>query len=202
MNLIDRAKNLFVTPKTEWEVIAAESTPPVQIVTGYVLPLAAVAAIAGFVGAVVIGTSRPMMGTVRAPIVGGLVTAIMQLVLAVASVFVMGFIIDALAPTFGGQKNFNQAVKVAAYSYTPVWILSILAIIPWIGILIALIAVGFAIYLLYLGLPRVMRSPPDKTAGYTVVVIIVGIVVGMILAFVVGLVTMPFMMAASMTSGG
>ena len=60
--------------------------------------------------------------------VGGLVTAIMQLVLAVASVFVMGFIIDALAPTFGGQKGFNQAVKVAAYSYTPIWILSILAI--------------------------------------------------------------------------
>jgi hypothetical protein len=201
MNLIDRAKNLFVTPKTEWEVIAAESSPPVQIVTGYVLPLAAIAAIAGFIGAVVIGTSFPMMGTVRAPVVGGLVTAIMQLVLAVASVFVMGFIIDALAPTFGGQKNFNQAVKVAAYSYTPIWILSILAIIPWLGVLVALIAIGFAIYLLYLGLPRVMHSPPDKTAGYTVVVIIVGIVVGMILAFVVGLVTMPFMMAASMTSG-
>jgi hypothetical protein len=199
MNLIDRAKNLFVTPKTEWVVIAAETTPPAQIMTGYVLPLAAIAAIAGFIGAVVIGSSIPMVGVVRASVVGGIVTAILQLAMAVASVFVMGFIIDALAPTFGGQKNFNQAVKVAAYSYTPVWVLSILGIIPWIGLLVSLIAIGLAIYLLYLGLPRVMGSPADKTAGYTVVVIIVGIVVGVILAFVVGLVTMPFVMATGMS---
>jgi hypothetical protein len=200
MNLIDRAKNLFVTPKTEWDVIAAETTPPKQLVLGYVLPLAAVAAIAGFIGAVVVGTSVPMLGTVRSSIVGGVVAAILQLAIAVASVFVMGFIIDALAPTFGGQKNFNQAIKVAAYSYTPVWVLSILGIIPWLGILIMLIAVGLAIYLLYLGLPRVMRSPPDKAAGYTVVVVIVGIVVGFILSIVVGLASAPFMMAASMGS--
>jgi hypothetical protein len=180
-------------------VIAAETTPPAQIMTGYVLPLAAIAAIAGFIGAVVIGSSIPMVGVVRASVVGGIVTAILQLAMAVASVFVMGFIIDALAPTFGGQKNFNQAVKVAAYSYTPVWVLSILGIIPWIGLLVSLIAIGLAIYLLYLGLPRVMGSPADKTAGYTVVVIIVGIVVGVILAFVVGLVTMPFVMATGMS---
>jgi hypothetical protein len=192
---------MFVTPKTEWDVIAAEATPPKQIVTGYVLPLAAVAAIAGLIGAVVIGTTVPMVGTVRSSVMGGLLGAILQLAMSVASVFIMGFIIDALAPTFGGQKSFDQAVKVAAYSYTPVWVLSIVAIIPYIGILVALVAVVFAIYLLYLGLPRVMRSPPEKTAGYTVVVIIVGIVVGVVLAFVVGLVTAPFMMAAGMRSG-
>jgi hypothetical protein len=201
MNLIERAKNMFVAPKTEWDVIAAESTPPKQLVTGYVLPLAIIAAIAGFIGAVVVGTSVPMLGTVRSSVVGGVLAAILQLVMAVASVYIMGFIIDALAPTFGGQKNFNQALKVAAYSYTPVWVLSILGIIPWLGLLIALIAIGFAIYLLYLGLPRVMRSPQDKSAGYTVVVVIVGIVVGFILAMVVGLVTAPFMMAAGMASG-
>jgi hypothetical protein len=202
MNLIERAKNLFVTPKTEWDVIAAEPTLPKTVVTGYVLPLAAIAAIAGFIGAVVVGTSIPMLGTVRSSVMGGLVAAIMQLVMAVASVFVMGFIIDALAPTFGGQKNFNQAIKVAAYSYTPVWVLAILAIIPYLGMLIALISVVFAIYLLYLGLPRVMHAPQEKAAGYTVVVVIVGIVVGIVLAFVVGLVTAPFMMATGGYTAG
>jgi hypothetical protein len=202
MNLIERAKNLFVTPKTEWGVIAAEATEPRTVLTGYVLPLAAVAAIAGFIGAVVIGTSIPMLGTVRASMVGGLVGAIMQLIMAVVSVVVMALIIDALAPTFGGRKSFNQAVKVAAYSYTPVWVLAILAIIPYVGMLIALVAVVFAFYLLYLGLPRVMGAPQEKAAGYTVVVVIVGIVVGIVLAFVVGLVTAPFMMAAGGYTAG
>jgi hypothetical protein len=197
MTLIDRAKNMLLTPKTEWDVVAAETTPQGQLITGYVLPLAAVAAVAGFIGAVVIGANVPLLGTVRASLVGGLVGAILQLVMAVGSVFLMGFIIDALAPTFGGQKNMPRAVAVAAYAYTPVWVLAILGIIPFLGMLIALLSVIYAVYLLYLGLPRVMRAPQEKAAGYTALVVVVGIVLGFILAMVVGLVTAPFMRAAT-----
>ena len=194
MNLVERAKNMMVTPRTEWDVVAAEPSQPKDVITGYVLPLAAVAAIAAFISAVVVGTSVPLLGTVRQTMVGGLVGAILHLVMAVVMVFVMGFIIDALAPTFGGQKSMAQAVKVAAYAYTPVWVLSIVAIIPYIGVLIAIISAIFAIYLLYLGLPRVMRSPPDKAAGYTALVVIVGIVVGIVIAIVIGIATAPFRM--------
>ncbi len=200
MTLIDRAKNMLITPRTEWDAVAAETTPQGQVITGYVLPLAAVAAVAGFIGAVVIGTSVPLLGTVRASLVGGVVTAILQLVMAVLSVFLMGFIIDALAPTFGAQKNMARAVRVAAYAYTPVWVLSILAIIPYLGLLIALISVIYAVYLLYLGLPRVMGAPREKAAGYTALVVVVGIVLGFILALVVGLATAPFRGVASMAA--
>ena len=194
MNLIERAKNMIVTPRTEWDVVAAEPTQPKDVITGYVLPLAAIAALAAFISAVVIGTSVPMLGTVRQSVAGGIVGAVLSLVMAVVMVFVMGFIIDALAPTFGGQKSMAQAVKVAAYAYTPVWVLSIVAVIPYLGLLIALISVIFAIYLLYLGLPRVMKAPPDKAAGYTALVVIVGIVVGFVIAFIIGLATAPFHM--------
>jgi hypothetical protein len=192
MGIVDRVKNILMTPKTEWAVVAGEATPPAQIVTGYVLPLAAIAAVAGFIGAVVIGTNIPLLGTVRSSVMGGLVTAILQLVMAVVSVFLMGFIIDALAPTFGAQKNMAQAVKVAAYAYTPVWVLSILAVIPYLGVLIALISVVYAVYLLYLGLPRVMGAAQEKAAGYTALVVVVGIVLGFILGLVVSLATAPF----------
>lgn len=200
MSLIERAKNILLTPKTEWEVVAAELTPPGRIITGYVLPLAAIAAVAGFIGAVMIGTTVPLLGTVRATVVGGVVTAILQLVMAVVAVFVMGFIIDALAPTFGAQKSMNQAVKVAAYSYTPIWVLSILAIIPWLGLIVAIVAIVYAIYLLYLGLPRVMRGPPEKAAGYTALVVVVGIVLGFIISLLMALVTAPFMAATGALS--
>ena len=201
MNLVERAKNMMVTPRTEWDVVAAEPTQPKDVILGYVLPLAAVAAIASFISAVVIGTSVPLVGTVRQTMVGGIVGAVLALVMAVVMVFVMGFIIDALAPTFAGQKSMSQAVKVAAYAYTPVWVLSIIAIIPYLGVLIAIIAAIFAIYLLYLGLPRVMKSPLDKAAGYTALVVIVGIVVGIVVAVVIGLATAPFrMMGAGLGS--
>ena len=201
MNVVQRAKNILVSPKTEWEAIAADPTPTKDLIVKYVLPLAAVAAVAAFIGSVVVGSSLGPLGTVRLGVGAGLVALVFQVVMAVVMVFVLGFIIDALAPTFGGTKNMDQAVKVAAYSYTPAWVVGILAIIPFLGLL-GLIAMLYGAYLLYLGLPRLMKSAPDKSVGYTVIVIVVAIVVGWIVALVGGLMTAPAMMGAGMVSGG
>src|SRR5687768_8369590 len=116
MNIVDRVKKILLTPKTEWDVIAAESTPTQQLVVGYVLPLAAIAAVAAFIGQVVIGVSVPLLGTVRFGLLAGLTGLVMSVVMAVVMVFVLGLIADALAPSFGGQKNSAQALKVAAYT--------------------------------------------------------------------------------------
>jgi hypothetical protein len=188
MSLVERAKNIILTPKTEWAVVAGETTPNSQLILGYVLPLAAVAALAGFIGMSLIGTTVPFMGTMRFGVVAGLVGAIVAVVMAVVMVYVMGFIIDALAPSFGAQKGMSAAMRVAAYAYTPIWVLGVLKIIPVLGILV-LLGVLYAFYLLYLGLQAVMRAPAEKAIGYTVVVILVGIVVGVIIGWLVGMIT-------------
>lgn len=197
MRLVDRAKNIIVSPKTEWEAVAADPTPTKALVTGYVLPLAAAAAVAAFIGLVVVGQSMGPFGTVRIGVAAGLASLIFNILMAVAMVFVVGFIIDALAPTFGGQKGMDQAVKVAAHAYTPVWIVGLLAIIPALGLL-GIIAALYAVYLLYLGLPRLMKAPQEKAAGYTAVVVVVAIVVGFVIAMVGGMITAPAMMGAGM----
>jgi hypothetical protein len=199
MSLVERAKNIILTPKTEWAVVAGETTPDSQLITGYVLPLAAIGAVAGFIGMSLIGATVPFLGTMRVGIVSGLVGAILHLVMAVVMVYVMGFIIDALAPNFGAQKGMSGALRVAAYAYTPVWVLSILRIIPSLGILVLLGAI-YACYLLYLGLMAVMRAPAEKAVGYTAVVIIVGIVVALVVGWIVGLATM-FGTAGGMAAG-
>jgi hypothetical protein len=198
MNLIERAKNIMLTPKTEWTAIAADTTPTAGILTGYVLPLAALAAVAGFISAAVVGTTIPYGGTFRMPMGWALGLLVYNLVMAVVAVFVLGFIIDALAPTFGGTKNFDQAVKVAAFSYTAGWLGAVLGIIPWVGWLLALLVSLYGFYLLYLGLPRLMKNPPEKSAGYTVVVVIVAIVVAVVISIIGGLVAAPAMVGMSM----
>jgi hypothetical protein len=183
MGLIDRVKNILLTPKTEWDVIAAETTPPKQLIIGYVLPLAALAAICGFISSAIIGTT--LFGTtVRMAMGFAIAMLIYQLVMAIVAVLVVGFIIDALAPSFGGQKNLNQAIKVAAYSFTAGWIGAVFGIIPWIGWLISFVFAIYGLYLLYLGLPKLMKNPEDKTLGYAVVVILVTIVVMVIIGFI------------------
>ncbi len=196
MGIVDRVKNILLTPKTEWDVIAAETTPNQALVTGYVLPLVVIAALAGFVSSAVIGHSMGFLGgTFRMPILWALAMLVFHIVAGVAGVYLLAFIVDALAPTFGGQKNFNQAMKLVAYAYTAGAVGAVFGILPYLGVLFALAGALYCIYLLYLGLPKLMKNPPEKTVAYTIVTIVVAIVVGIVLSVVSGLIMAPAMMA-------
>jgi hypothetical protein len=157
--------------------------------TSYVLPLAAIGAVAGFIGGSLVGYSLPFVGHYRVPIVAGLGGAVLALVLAVVATFLIALIVNALAPTFGGQKDSSQALKVVAYSYTPAWLAGVLQILPMLGVL-GILAGLYGIYLLYLGLPRLMKCPEDKAVAYTAVTVIsaivLSVVIGAISAAVVG----------------
>ena len=108
----------------------------------------------------------------------------MQYILSLGGAFVLALIIDNLAPTFGGQKNQLQALKVSIYSSTASWLAGIFVIIPALSIL-GLLGL-YSLYLLYAGLPVLMKSPKDKAMGYTVVTIICAIVLYVVLAFIAG----------------
>jgi hypothetical protein len=183
MTIVERAKNICLSPDNEWTVIAAETTSTGGLLTGYVVPLAAVGAVAGFIGGSFVGRSMPFLGTYRVPLVSGIVVAAFSVVMAVVGVFVLSLVINALAPTFGGEKNSAQAFKVAVYSYTPAWVAGVLQILPSLTVLIVLAAL-WALYLLYLGLPRLMKCPQDKAMGYTVVVVLCAIVMMVVISTV------------------
>src|SRR5262245_34450009 len=140
MNLVERVKNIILTPKTEWPVIANEPGDAAYLFANYVAILAAIPAIAGFIGTSLIG-----IGPFRVPILTGIINAIITYILSFVIVYIVALIIDALAPTFGGQKNFSNALKLAVYSYTPGWVVGIFFLIPALSFLAIL-----ALYGLYL----------------------------------------------------
>ena len=186
MNLIERAKNIVLQPKTEWGVIAGETTSTGDLYKNYIAPLAAIGPVASFIGLSLIGASVPFLGTIRVPILSGLSMAIVSFVMALVGVFVIALVIDALAANFGGEKNPAQALKAATYSFTPAWLAGVLNLIPSLGVLV-LLASLYGIYLLYLGLPVLMKAPADKALPYTVIVVVCAIVVGVLIGVVAGL---------------
>ncbi|HYT65792.1 MAG TPA: Yip1 family protein [Vicinamibacterales bacterium] len=186
MDLVTRAKNICLTPATEWPVIAEEPATTSGLIANYAAPLAAIGAIAGFIGTTIVGTSVPFLGTYRIPLVTGVVMAIFGFGMALVSAFVLSLIIDALAPTFNAQKSQIQALKLAVYSFTPAWIAGVLRIFPILGIL-GLFAALYAVYLLYLGIPRLMKAPAEKAVPYTVVVFVCAIVLTLIMGAIGGL---------------
>ena len=194
MDIKTRVRNILLTPNTEWPAIAEEPAQVGDVVTGYVMPLAAIGAIAGFIGGSLVGMSLPFLGTYRVPIMTGLLGAVMTFVFAVIGVFILAFIINALAPTFGAQKDANRAFKVAVYSYTPAWIAGALHILPALAVL-GIIAALYGLYLLYLGLPVLMKCPQDKAIGYTAVVVVCAIVLSIVVTSISGLIVAPVAMA-------
>lgn len=172
--LVGRVKAILLTPQTEWPVIAAEPATIADIYKSYVMPLAAIGPVAGFIGSTAIGFS--VVGTTyRVPVGTALVSAVIGFALALVGVYLLALIIDALAPTFGAVKDRTQAFKVAAYGWTAAWIVGIVGLIPALSILG--LAGLYSFYLLYLGLPAVMKAPADKAVGYIVSVIVASIVI-------------------------
>lgn len=180
--VIERAKNIILKPKEAWAAIDTEAATVQSIYVPYVVLLAAIGPVAQLIGGQVFGygafgvTFRPSLGS-------ALVSALLSYGLALASIFVLSLIIDALAPNFGGQKNQVQALKVAAYSATAGWLAGIFGLIPALAILGILGLYG--LYLLYLGLPILMKVPEDKAAGYTIVVVIAAVVIFLIIGVIV-----------------
>lgn len=184
-SLIERAKRVCVEPDSAWTAIAGERADAPSLLAGYVLPLAGAAAFAQWVGVSVVGQSLPTFGTYRLPLTTGFALAITSFLFAAVGVVVMSFVIDALAPTFGAERSREQSLKVAAYSATPVWVAGVLQVVPALGIAVLLGSL-YGLYLLYLGLPRLMKCPPEKTVAYLATVVACAIVIGVVGGAVVG----------------
>jgi hypothetical protein len=175
MDLTERVKNILLQPAGEWAVIDQETGNVSDLYKSYIAPLAAIGPVASIVGLAIIGHPLPMGGSYHVPLTSAIGQAVVTFVLALAGTYVLALIINALAPTFGGTKNDFQALKVAAYSSTAAWLAGIFNLIPALTFLQILAL--YSIYLLYLGLPILMKAPQEKALPYTGLVIIAAIVI-------------------------
>ena len=176
--LVGRVTNILTKPAAEWDVIDAEPATVSSLYTGYAMILAAIPAIASILG----GLLFLHWGVIVIAVI-----AVLSYIAQLVGVFVSAFVIDALAPSFGGTKSQIQALKLTIYSATPGWVAGILGIVPFLGLLVWIGSL-YGLYILYLGLPKLMKSPADKTVGYFVVslvcVFVVNIIIGAVIAAV------------------
>jgi hypothetical protein len=183
MNLVDRAKNIMFNPKQEWEVIKAEPATTQELYMQYAIILAAIPAVAGFLGFTIFGYPWAF-GSIKIPVGSVLTWAILTYIQMLASVFIMSFIVDALAPSFGTTKNIVASTKVVVYSFTPAWVAGIFNFVPALSF-IAAIAGIYGLVLMYMGLQKVKDVPQDKMVAYFVVIIIAAIIVSVVLGMIV-----------------
>ncbi len=185
--IVGRIKGILTEPQTEWPVIAAEPETVKGLFTTYIMIVAALPAIAGFIRHNLIGVGALGFHALS-PFLAGMLHMVLFYLLSLVVVYLVSLVIDALAPTFGGTRDPVQALKSAAYAWTAAWVAGIAVIVPLLGGLIALAGAIYGIYLLYLGLPVTMKCPPGKSAGYTAVSFIIALVLSWIVVTVLAVV--------------
>ncbi|AEH45720.1 protein of unknown function DUF1282 [Thermodesulfatator indicus DSM 15286] len=168
MNLFTRAKNIIFSPKEEWQVIAQENLTLTDLYFNYALI---------FIFAVFIASSFGLVLFSNLPMTSNLLARqlILSALMGVGSLFVMAYIVDFLAPRFGGEADILASHKLAVFSSTPGWVGGLLSIFPP-AIILGLFLSLYGIYIFYLGVPIIKKIPQEKAVVFTIVVTLITIV--------------------------
>ncbi len=185
LNLLQRVKNILLTPRTEWPVIEREFTEPAFLFVRYVAILALIPALAGFIGQSLVGVTVSV-GTFREPIVSGLANAAISYLLSFVIVYVVAMAADLLAQSFGGRRNSLQALKLSVYAHTPVWLSGVFLVMPGLRFLTVLGL--YSLVLVWMGATPVMDVPRKRAPLFALAVVAIGVIVTLALALITAVV--------------
>jgi hypothetical protein len=177
-----RVMDILFTPGPEWDRIDAEPATVKGLYLGYACILAAIGPVARFIGGQIFGRQGIFL-TVHPSLISSLAAAIVDYGLSLAGVFVLGLVIDVLAPSFGGTRSRIQGLKVAIYAWTAAWVFAVFQLVPPVGGL-SVIGGLYSLYLMYLGIPKLMKAPDDKAALYSIVTVVVAMAIWIVITIV------------------
>lgn len=185
--VLDRVLGMLLKPGETWQTVDAEGGSIPSIYLGYLVFLAAIPAVAGFIGYSLVGMGAFGI-SVRVPIVQGLVGMVVGYAMSLAMVFVMALVANALAPRFGGQAQLLKAFQLIAYGATAGWLGGVFSALPSLAML-GVLAALYSVYLIYRGVPVLMRVPQARAVGYTAALIACGAAAALVVGLVTSLVT-------------
>ncbi|MGZ3378162.1 MAG: Yip1 family protein [Phenylobacterium sp.] len=187
-DLVRRALNLLLHPAETWDAIEAEPDTIERLYKYWVAPLAAIPVVGRMVGALSFWSfsSFQIFGVrfYHPNVIAVLGDAVARYALTLISVYLLALIVDQFAIQFGGERNRTQAFKVVAYSGAAAWLAGVFMLLPTAGGVLALLGGLYSLYLLYLGLPKLMRSAPTFTLNYFALTLVAAIVMWVVIGAV------------------
>jgi hypothetical protein len=158
LGLVERVRAIIMTPQAEWPAVVSESSDALAL--RHVAILALIPVLARLIGGWLIGGYTPFLSA--------LVGAVVAYALSFVTVFVVALAVDVMAPKFGGRRGYSGALRLTAYSFTPVWLAGIVLLVPGASFLVVLGLYG--LYLMWTGLPVLMQSPHERALPYVIAI--------------------------------
>jgi Yip1 domain len=199
MSLINRAKNILLTPNTEWDFVAKEPATVGGLFTGYAIPLSVLPVIGSVVATGLLGIGMGALGGLGMSFVLG--SAAVGFAAGLIMLFLMSFLVNAISPSFNGKSDTVSATKLMTYASTPSWVGGLFA--PFLGsaaLVVSIAAIAYVVYLIYTGARSVMEVPAEKVAGFTVVTILIYIVLLIVVSIIIGVIALALFGGAMMAA--
>lgn len=177
--MINNVIGLLIWPKTQWKSIAEKGQFGLGGAMLYILLLASIPALAWYYGATQVGWTVGDGDVIKLTQQSGQILISLFYLTMVASLCAIGYSIHWMASTYGSDSSTSKGIAVAGYTATPLFIAGAIGFIPvfWFALLIAIAAVSYAVYLLYLGIPIVMKIPEERGFLFASAVIAVCLVI-------------------------
>jgi hypothetical protein len=179
IELAHRVQGILLRPGKEWIKIKEEFFPLIsQLFSSYVLILAAVPPVIGFLANLLYGGFRKPYSGWSWNVAGkNLLFSIVTYIFSLIVVYIIGRTINVLAPVFSCHRSNLNSLKLAIYSLTPYWIGGVLYLVPHTGWILRYLVALYGIYILYSGFAAsLMKTPKEKVLKYLIVSGILAIV--------------------------
>jgi hypothetical protein len=170
MNLAERARNILFNPKTEWNVIAAETATVGSLLTSYVIPMSLIPVLATIINGLAWSGTILVMRFLVIAAVGTFIKCILAYIITTS-------VVDLLAVNFRSEKNIGRSAQLVAYASTGFWVATILGIVPYLGWLAIIAGASYSVFLMYLGVGTLKKTPDDQRIVYVIITIVIMLVV-------------------------
>lgn len=155
---------ILFQPNTQWKKIAEKDQFPLGRAILTVLIMACIPAVAWYYGTTTVGWVVGEGDTIRLTKDSALVIIALFYVAMVVSVCAIGYMIHWMAVTYGSESSTAKGITVAELVATPLFLTGIIGFFPSYGVdlLLGVAALGYAVYLLYTGIPTVMHISKER----------------------------------------
>lgn len=169
---------ILTHPDREWESIRADHETTSRLYLGHVLLLALIPAGAAYYGTTVVGWQVGDGDAVRLSQSSAAQLCLLFYAAMICGIYLIGKFIDFFSMTYGVDESEHRGIVLAAYTATPLFLMGIIAVYPvlWVNMIAGVIAVCWSVYLLYEGIPILMKIPEERGFMFASSVLTVGLV--------------------------
>lgn len=186
---IQHMMGILYQPKNEWGLIKKEHYSTSHVFLSKISILAAIPAISLFIGTTQVGWSVAGGDFVKLQAASALMAALAFYFAMWVAVGFIAYSIHWMEKTYGGHVPFEDCLLLTTYTATPMFLSGLAGLYPmlWLNVMIGLLAVSYSVYLLYTGVPIIMRIPDERAFMFSTSILTVGlcVLVGLLVTSVI-----------------